>query len=288
MQSQTPLCSASPVFPSGIVGTNVKVRRPDCRSYDAATEAAAGVTEPNMLLQNWSFSSSRMLQFTSQSNRIDYDSTRRYSRRRRRNLKASLRVGMDAIVEIAHNKALIAAAVCGTVGQLVKPFTASILYRRDFDPKAAIQAGGFPSTHSSAAVATAMSVGLERGFSDSVFGLAVVYAALTMYDAQGVRREVGVHARTLNKVLNTYSCDANGLIESESGKLLEETSSSSSSLRPELLHKETTLVITPDKKRAKGSESISGSLKESIGHTEIEVVAGALLGLLGSLAIYSL
>ncbi|KAI3666864.1 hypothetical protein L6452_41903 [Arctium lappa] len=46
--------------------------------------------------------------------------------------------------------------------------------------------------------------------------------------------------------------------------------------RPEL-HKETTLVITFDKKRAKGSELISGSLKESIGHTEIEVAAGALL-----------
>lgn len=101
-----------------------------------------------------------MLQSTSQSNRIDYDSTRLYSRRR--NVKASLRVGTDVIVEIAHNKALVAAAVCAAVGQLVKPFTASILYRRDFDPKAVIQAGGFPSTHSSAAVATAMSVGLER------------------------------------------------------------------------------------------------------------------------------
>lgn len=120
-----------------------------------------------------------------------------------------------------------------------------------------------------------------QGFSDSIFGLAVVYAALTMYDAQGVRREVGVHARTLNKVLNTYSCDANSLIESETGKL-EETSSSS--LRPEL-HKGT-LIMTSDKME-KGSE-ISGSLKESIGHTEIEVAAGALLGLLGSLVLYSL
>ncbi|KAJ9562977.1 hypothetical protein OSB04_008137 [Centaurea solstitialis] len=260
------------------------------RSYDGASESAAavaGVTEARMMLQNWSFSSSSssssgILQLRNQIHRIDSDSNRFYSRRRSNNLKASLRVGTDVIVEIAHNKALIAAAACAAVGQLAKPFTASILYRRDFDPKAAIQAGGFPSTHSSAAVATAMSVGLERGFSDAIFGLAVVYAALTMYDAQGVRREVGVHAKTLNKVLNTYSCDSSSLIESETGKL-EETSSS---LRPEL-HQET-LVMISDKKRAKVSIPISGSLKESIGHTEIEVAAGALLGLLGSLAIYSL
>ncbi|KAI3675631.1 hypothetical protein L1987_85222 [Smallanthus sonchifolius] len=151
-----------------------------------------------MLLHSFSFSS-RLLQSTSQSVRIDYEANHLCSRRRNLTVSstlASLRFGTDVIVEIAHNKPLIAATLCAAAGQLAKPFMASILYRRDFDPKAAISAGGFPSTHSSAAVVTAMSIGLERGFSDSIFGFAVVYAALTMYDAQGVRREVGVHART--------------------------------------------------------------------------------------------
>ncbi|KAL8205598.1 hypothetical protein R6Q57_009149 [Mikania cordata] len=138
-----------------------------------------------MLLHSWSFSS-RLLQSTNQSIRICYEADRLYSRRRYLKLStiASLTVGTNVIVEIAHNKPLIAATLCAAAGQLAKPFTASILYQKDFDPKAAISAGGFPSTHSSAAVATAMSIGLERGFSDSIFGLAVVYAALTMYDAQ--------------------------------------------------------------------------------------------------------
>ncbi|KAK9057076.1 hypothetical protein SSX86_024443 [Deinandra increscens subsp. villosa] len=248
-----------------------------------------------MLLHSWSFSS-RSLHSTNQSIRIHYDDAARlYSRRR--NLKvcstiASLTAGADAIGEIAHNKVLIAATVCAAAGQLAKPFTASILYRRDFDPKAAISAGGFPSTHSSAVVATAMSLGLERfyfmGFSDSIFGLAVVYAALTMYDAQGVRREVGVHARTLNKVLtqnqpNTYaSSDPNCSIESSSKKLLSSSESDNNSL---LLEKRVNSSFLRDGIKT-GSEN-SSQLKESIGHTEIEVAAGALLGVLASLVVYS-
>ncbi|KAL7592380.1 uncharacterized protein LOC111884968 [Lactuca sativa] len=244
-----------------------------------------------MLLHNWNFSStsSLLLHSISQSNRIDCETNCIYSRRRKLKVSStlsSLKIGTDVIAEIAHNKVLIAAAACAAVGQLTKPFTASILYRRDFDPKVALQAGGFPSTHSSAAVASAMSLGLERGFSDSIFGIAVVYACLTMYDAQGVRREVGVHARTLNKVLNRNQFEPSSIKplsnpESSKSPKFEETNSCKS---PEW-HKETTLVVTPDKIE---NGAISGLLKEAIGHTEIEVAAGALLGLLGSLIVYSL
>lgn len=125
-----------------------------------------------------------------------------------------------------------------------------------------------------------------------------------MYDAQGVRREVGVHARTLNKALtmsqpNTYSSsDANGLINSSSKNLLANSESDNSlnlkersTLRPVLAsdRRVNSSCLTDD--IGKGSESsgpISSPLKESIGHTEIEVAAGALLGLVASLAVYSL
>jgi hypothetical protein len=33
-------------------------------------------------------------------------------------------------------------------------------------------------------VAVATSLGLERGFADSIFGMSVVFAAIVMYDAQ--------------------------------------------------------------------------------------------------------
>ncbi|KAF4404505.1 hypothetical protein G4B88_005891 [Cannabis sativa] len=57
---------------------------------------------------------------------------------------------------------LIAAGVSAVIGQLSKPFTSVILYGKEFDMKSAIQAKGFPSTHSSAIVAAATCLGLER------------------------------------------------------------------------------------------------------------------------------
>ncbi|CAM8943164.1 unnamed protein product [Rhodiola kirilowii] len=100
-------------------------------------------------------------------------------------------ISLDDIAQVAHNKVLVAAAVSAGIGQLLKPFSSSWLYGKDFSLSSAIQAGGFPSTHSSAVIATATSIALERGFADPIFGMAVVYASLVMYDAQGVRREVG-------------------------------------------------------------------------------------------------
>lgn len=206
-----------------------------------------------------------------------------------------LRTGTDAIAEIAHNKVLVAAVVSAAIGQVLKFSTSAILCGK-FDFKVAFQAGGFPSTHSSAAVATATALGLERGFSDAIFGLAVVYAGITMYDAQGVRREVGIHAKALNRVfsntkLNSIpSDDADRLVDSSSGK----PSLKSESLDPLFLDEQssfttkqhnTSLLLKSDKGSRQNTCMLIPPLKESIGHTEIEVIAGALLGLCVSLAV---
>ncbi|KAF3956096.1 hypothetical protein CMV_018750 [Castanea mollissima] len=132
----------------------------------------------------------------------------------------------DQISQLAHNKVLVAAGISAAIGQLSKPFTSVLLYGKDLDFKAALQAGGFPSTHSSAVVATATIIALERGLSDSIFGLTVVYAGLIMYDAQGVRREVGNHAKVLNKVLakihvnSVHTKDRENMIDSQPGTSL--------------------------------------------------------------------
>ncbi|KAK3025110.1 hypothetical protein RJ639_044350 [Escallonia herrerae] len=237
--------------------------------------------------------------------------------RKHKSTTVCLGVGVDhAITQIAHNKILVAAAVSAAIGQLSKPFTSAILYGNNFDFKAALQAGGFPSAHSSAVVATATSLGLERGFSDGIFGLAVVYAGLTMYDAQGVRREVGIHAKALNKVLlmtrfdSIPSSNADNLVNPSSGKsssnlegfdplFMEEPSSFrarssdvSQSLGSENRKSQSTPLLISSTFNAKHTgrpESIAhkgATLKESVGHTEIEVVAGAFLGFLVGLAFY--
>ncbi|XP_062093036.1 uncharacterized protein LOC133798638 [Humulus lupulus] len=215
---------------------------------------------------------------------------------------------LDEIPQLFHNKVLIAAGVSAAIGQLSKPFTSVILYGKEFDIKSTIQAGGFPSTHSSAVVAAATCLGVERGFSDSLFGATVVYAGLIMYDAQGVRREVGIHARTLNEILtaksrenSTNAGDIDGF-DSQPGTSLplnylsNELSSSTSKSRNALLVPKS--ESKPQMQNPSGLADETGEglertssyypLKESIGHTEIEVIAGALLGFLVSLAVDTL
>ncbi|WCJ28652.1 Acid phosphatase/vanadium-dependent haloperoxidase-related protein [Euphorbia peplus] len=209
-----------------------------------------------------------------------------------------LHLSLEDIAGIAHNKVLIAAGVSAAVGQLSKPFTSVILYGKDFDPKVAVQAGGFPSTHSSAVVASAISLALERGFSDSIFGLSVVYAGLVMYDSQGVRREVGNHARVLNKLVNkkkqVNSVDNSQLETSSSSKERRAYANelpNTTNVTPFLSESRTTqsaqLLISPSTEEPENSLDSFNPLKESIGHTEVEVIAGAFLGFFVSLAVYA-
>ncbi|MED6160615.1 hypothetical protein PIB30_053050 [Stylosanthes scabra] len=218
------------------------------------------------------------------------------------------------IAEIAQNKVLIAAGASVLIGQLSKPFSSVFLYGKDFDIKALVQAGGFPSSHSSATMACATFLGLERGFSDPIFGLTIVYAGLIMYDAQGVRREVGIHARTLNKLLryihiiNSISSKNNndGLINSKTGfekSILSQEATTSLDPKQGNNNNLSLLVKQGSKLRQTEVEKLSSTeteeirkllvsdglypLKESIGHTEVEVIAGALLGIIVGLAVYN-
>lgn len=83
----------------------------------------------------------------------------------------ALNVGLQDVTEVIHNKVspfsfflifaaidndfmlcvkvLIAAGFSGAIGQLLKPFTSVVFYKKKLDFRTALQAGGFPSTHSS-------------------------------------------------------------------------------------------------------------------------------------------
>lgn len=210
--------------------------------------------------------------------------------------------GFDQLPEIAHNKVLIAAGISAAIGQLSKPFTSSLLYSRKFDLGSAIQPGGFPSTHSSAVVAAATSLALERGFSDSIFGMAVVFASLVMYDAQGVRREVGNHAKTINMTLSKtrFHCnDGDDMSTTQPGKPSSNIETSPAPKRtnatllarsPNRLRQTSSTLMSSglDTDAEEGSKKVINPLKETVGHTEVEVLAGALLGFFVSLAVQTM
>lgn len=59
-----------------------------------------------------------------------------------------------------------------------------------------------PSSHAAGATALATVSGLQVGFDSVSFAFAAVFALVTMFDAQGVRRSAGQQAAILNQILD--------------------------------------------------------------------------------------
>ena len=96
--------------------------------------------------------------------------------------------------------------------------------------KIMFETGGMPSSHSALITGTTSGIGLELGFDNPIFALAVAISLIVMYDASGVRKSAGIQAAEINKL---------------------------------------------SKKLDHESEVL---LKETLGHTKIEVIVGSLLG----------
>ncbi|KAI4966498.1 hypothetical protein ZWY2020_003092 [Hordeum vulgare] len=201
--------------------------------------------------------------------------------RRRRALTAasSLHFRPEDVAELAHNKVLIAATAASVIGQLAKPFTSGRDVGKIDIIRVAAQSGGMPSTHSAAVVAVTTSLALERGFADSIFGMSVVFASIVMYDAQGVRREVGKHARLLNKL---WTLREQTTPDEEDGGGPVNSSSESLPANREMSAEP---VFVPQDVTELAEEY--NRLSESVGHTEAQVMVGALLGFVVSLAVHA-
>jgi len=87
------------------------------------------------------------------------------------------------------------------IAQTIKVFL-GVVRKRKFDFRWFIGTGGMPSSHAAGASALATTCGLNIGFDSVAFALAVVFAIVTMFDAQGVRRSTGQQAEILNKIMD--------------------------------------------------------------------------------------
>ncbi len=115
----------------------------------------------------------------------------------------------------------------------------------DVNLKYFVKSGNMPSVHTAIVVALVVSVGFIEGLGSTFFGIALVLAMIVIYDALGVRRAVG-----------------------EQGTLLE---------RLMQIQKDRINRVTPR------GEKIN--LVEVLGHTPLEVAAGAVVGLVVSLLL---
>lgn len=147
--------------------------------------------------------------------------------------------------EFIANRVLLAAILGWLCAQVLK-LALTLVTSKKLNMERLWGAGGMPSAHSAMVCALTVSMARVDGVNSPGFALAVMFAFVTMYDAMGVRRETGVHAKLLNKYLNqleTQNADVDG-------------------------------DGIPDK------EVDEIELKEFIGHTPLEVLGGVLLGIL--------
>ncbi|MGN0661733.1 MAG: divergent PAP2 family protein [Faecalibacterium sp.] len=64
--------------------------------------------------------------------------------------------------------------------------------------------GGMPSAHSATVCAMVISTARSEGVHSAIFAVACVIAIITMHDAMGVRHETGEQAKVLNRMLQEW------------------------------------------------------------------------------------
>jgi acid phosphatase family membrane protein YuiD len=121
-----------------------------------------------------------------------------------------------------------------------------------------VGAGGLPSSHSAMVCALTVAVARVSGFSSSVFALSFIFACVVMFDAMGVRLQAGKHAQALNRLME--------LLDNDEAENEEEFDDEKFENKPCELRK-------------------NKELKELIGHTPLQVLSGALVGILVAMAV---
>jgi len=122
----------------------------------------------------------------------------------------------------------------------------------------AFKSGGMPSSHSAEVAALAMTVGLFHGFGSALFGIAIGFAAIVIFDAFHVRRAVGEQGEVLRKLVDRD-------------------------------HKQEGAISDIARETGAGDEKTRRKLPKPFlvrGHKPTEVIVGTLIGLVVGVIIY--
>ena len=136
-------------------------------------------------------------------------------------------------MELFKNTPLMAGVLGWFIAQIIK-IVIILSQRQKVTLKQLFASGGMPSSHASTVAALCISCARLHGVGSPLFAVTFILASVVMYDAAGVRRAAGEHAKILNQLLKGLTSGDSTLAES--------------------------------------------SLKELIGHTPLQVIMGALLG----------
>lgn len=167
---------------------------------------------------------------------------------------------MEKFYEITHNYILSCAVFSWVMAQVIKTVL-TLVTQRKFDAERLIGAGGMPSAHSALVCSMTLAVARQEGVDSSMFAIAIMFAAVVMYDAMGVRRAAGEQAKVLNKIVISVRPNQNKAAEQ-------------STLEKKIrVKRDKSKILKLDDMQFK-------KLKEYLGHTPLEVLAGSLLGII--------
>ena len=155
----------------------------------------------------------------------------------------------NIIYDIVNNNIIVVGFISWVTAQAIKIITYFIINKK-FVLERLIGAGGMPSSHSALVCSTCMATYKECGADSAVFALSLILAGIVMYDAMGVRRAAGEQAKVINKVIITKINDQSANDQSNGEKI---------------------------------ENIVFKNLKEFLGHTPLEVLGGAILGIVVSL-----
>lgn len=108
----------------------------------------------------------------------------------------------------------LAALVSGLAAQVLK-VVVDLIQRKGFNPLRAVDTGGMPSSHTAVVTTLTVGVAVYEGVSSPLFGISLIISLYFIFEATGLRQEVGNQARVLNeiieKVKETHQFNTDGL-----------------------------------------------------------------------------
>lgn len=107
---------------------------------------------------------------------------------------------MRVLVEILNNKVLVIPFLVLIITQIFKTIYFSIKNKK-LDLFTLLTTGGLPSSHSALVSSLATVVLKVNGAGSAEFAIAVILAIIVMYDASGIRKAAGEHAKILNEMM---------------------------------------------------------------------------------------
>ena len=110
---------------------------------------------------------------------------------------------MTELVELVNNKLLFWSLVSCLSAQILK-IVFNFFSAGELRYGIIFETGGMPSSHSALMTAITSGLGMDLGFDNSIFALAVGVSLIVMYDASGVRRSAGLNAKEINKLSKSF------------------------------------------------------------------------------------